>query len=455
MTETIAIDPVVRLEGHYSVKVDVDGGKVVDARSTGTLFRGIETIIAGRDPRDAPTIASAICGVCVSEHQIASALSLEDAAKISPPRNGVVIRNIVEGATTIYSHALHIVVLTGPDYNLYGLGNENWSKILKTAVLPASQLCHQIVALFGGKSPHYWSVAAGGESMRPSPNIVEGVKSRISSVKKIIDEYAPTILDYLDKHPELQDYGVGPGNFLAYGVYPDPDKPSEMFLKRGVVIDGARQSLDIEKISEDVRYSWYTNESGGRPEDEPLPKPSYGKQDAYTWLKAPRYDGKAVEVGPLARMVVSGYYSPKSKLGASIYDRLVARALEMVKITEEMSSWAGKLVSGESVYTQYNVPESARGLGLWEAPRGALAHWVRIEKKKIANYQVISPSTWNCSPRDDKDQKGPLEQALIGVPVPDTKNPLEVGRTVRSYDPCLACSVHLVEASGKTRTIRV
>jgi hydrogenase large subunit len=467
MTETVTIDPVARLEGHYAVKVEVDNGVVVDAKASGTLFRGIETIVTGRDPRDAPTITSAVCGVCVSEHQIASALALDEAFGADPPRNGVLIRNIIEGATTLFSHVAHILVLNGPDYDLYGLVpglsksdqtfTDGYNKVLKDVVLPASRLCHQIVALFGGKSPHYWSVVGGGESIRHEdlPRVGSLVKSRLSSIKKTINEYAPAILDYLDNNPQLQDYGVGPTNFLSYGVYPDPVSPPDMLLKRGVIINGEQRAMDPANIREDVKHSWYTDDSGGNLKNEPLPNPNYGKGEAYTWLKAPRYEGNVVEVGPLARMIVSGLYTPKSNKGASIYDRIYARAAEMLLVMDEMESWVDNIVPAEPVYTPSQVPESGEGLGLWGAPRGALTHYIRISEKKIANYQVISPSTWNCSPRDNNDQMGPLEQALIGVPVDDPENPTEVGKTIRSYDPCLACSVHIVDAKGKNRVIKI
>jgi len=466
MTETVKIDPVARLEGHYAVKVEVDNGIVVDARTTGTLFRGIETIVTGRDPRDAPTITSAVCGVCVSEHQIASALALDEAFGADPPRNGVLIRNIVEGATTLFSHAAHIFVLNGPDYDLYGLVpglsksehfTDDYTKVLKNVVLPVSRLCHQIVALFGGKSPHYWSVVGGGESIRHEdlPRVGSLVKSRLDSIKKTVNEVAPVVLDYLDKHSELQDYGVGPTNFLSHGVYPDPVSPPDMFLKRGVIINGEQRAMDPANIREDVKHSWYADDSGGNLKDEPLPNPSYGKDDAYTWLKAPRYEGNVVEVGPLARMIVSGFYTAKSNKGASIYDRIAARATEMLMVMEEMESWVDNIVPAEPVYIPSQIPESGEGLGLWGAPRGALTHYIRISEKKIANYQVISPTTWNCSPRDNNGQMGPLEQALIGVPVDDPENPTEVGKTIRSYDPCLACSVHIVDAKGKKRVIKI
>jgi len=455
MAETITIDPVVRIEGHLGIDVTVDKGEVIDAHTRGTLFRGAEIILVGRDPRDAPTITSYICGVCVSEHQIASALSLEDAAKANVPRNAILIRNIIEGATTLYSHLLHIFVLTGPDYDLYGVGNENWVKLMKEVVIPVQVNCHQIVAIWGGRSPHYYATVAGGEGVVPTSEFIGMTLARMNLIKRTIDEYGPVVLGYLDNHPELQDFGIGPKNFLSHGVYPNPDNLEERLLKRGVITTGVPQTLDTQRISEDVKHSWYSDKSGGHPAVEIHPEPAYGKKGAYTWAKAPRYYGRPHEVGPLARMMVSGYYTPKSKHGASVYDRLTARLLETVKISEAMFDWTSMLKRGESVYESYTTPSSAAGMGLWEAPRGALGHWITISGGKIDRYQVISPTTWNVSPRDDLGTMGPIEQALIGVPVPDTKNPIDVVRVVRSYDPCLACTVHLIDTNGKRNDVKI
>lgn len=455
MAQTITIDPVVRIEGHLGIDVTVDKGEVTDAHTRGTLFRGAEIVLVGRDPRDAPPITSYICGVCVSEHQIASTLSLEDAAKVSVPRNAVVIRNIIEGATTLYSHLLHIFVLTGPDYDLYGLGNDKWARMLKDVVIPVQVNCHQIVAIWGGRSPHYYSTIAGGEGVVPTHEFIGMTIARMNLIKKTIDQYGPVVLDYLDSHPELQDFGVGPRNFLSYGVYPNPDDLESRLLKRGVITTDVAQALDTQRISEDVKYSWYSEKSGGHPAVEIPPEPAYGKPGAYTWAKAPRYYGRPHEVGPLARMMVSGDYTPKSKHGASVYDRLTARVLETVKIAESMYDWIGMLKPDESVYEGYTTPNSAAGMGLWEAPRGALGHWITISGGKIERYQVITPTAWNVSPRDDLGTLGPIEQALIGVTVPDIKNPLDVVRVVRSFDPCLACTVHLVDLNGKKNDVRI
>ena len=458
---TKTIDPITRIEGHLGVKIEVKGFKVADAWSSGLLWRGFEHILLGRDPRDAPIITSRICGVCHAVHRLTSILALEDAADVAPTPDAIRIRNIEQGINFVYSHAAHIFVLAGQDYDLYGLvpglsegkNVDQYYAILKEVVLPAQRLCHEIGAIFGGKTPHHMTTLPGGGTCVPTENAIDAGLARMHEIEAVINTYAPAVLDFLDAHKsELKGFGVGCGNFLSYGVFPDPDDPKNLgkfLLKRGVFIDGKPQSLDVDKITEAVKHSWYTDDSGGKPAEEIPPQAYYGKQGAYSWLKSPRYDGKVCEVGPLARMVVSGYYEPK----ASLYDRLKARALELVLVMENVERWITELTPGAKVYVPYENPESAMGTGLWEAPRGANGHWVKIKDKKIGHYQVVSPTNWNASPRDELGQRGPIEQALIGTPIDDLAKPTNALKTVRSFDPCIACAVHVVTMNGKSLTV--
>ncbi|WP_455367372.1 nickel-dependent hydrogenase large subunit [[Eubacterium] cellulosolvens] len=468
----ISIDPVTRIEGHLGVKVAVEGEKkgkaqVVDAWSSGLLWRGFEHILLGRDPRDAPTITSRICGVCHAVHRLTSILALEDAdSNLTPndiPPNAIRIRNIQQGINFVYSHAAHIFVLAGPDYDLYGLvpglsegKNLNvYHAILKEVVLPAQRLCHEIAAIFGGKVPHHMTTVPGGVTCVPNEASIMEAQTRMNTIKNVINQYAPTVLDFLkNRRSELEDFGGGYGNFLSYGVFPDPEHPEDLkkfLLKRGVIIDGEAQSLDINKITEAVKNSWYTDDSGGNPSEEPPPKDHYGKNGAYSWVKSPRYDGNVCEAGPLARMAVSGYYPAN----ASVYDRLMARASELVLVLNETEKWIEDLEPDSVVYVEYENPKSATGTGLWEAPRGCNGHWVNIKGGKIERYQVVSPTNWNASPRDDHvpPQLGPMEQALIGVPVTDQENPVNVYKTIRSFDPCLACSVHVIKMESENTPV--
>jgi len=460
-TITKTIDPITRIEGHLSVKIEVKGFKITDAWSSGLLWRGFERILLGRDPRDAPIITSRICGVCHAVHRLTSILALENAVSVTPTPDAIRIRNIEQGINFVYSHAAHIFVLAGPDYDLYGLvpglsENKNVDKyyaILKEVILPAQRLCHEIGAIFGGKTPHHMTTLPGGVTCVPTENAIDAALAKMLLIQDVINAYAPAVLDFLDTHKsELEEFGVGCENFLSYGVFPDPDHPEDLdkyLLKRGVVIDGDLQPIDVDKISEAVKHSWYTDDSGGKPAEEIPPQDYYGKQDAYSWVKSPRYNGDVCEVGPLARMAVSGKYPAK----ASLYDRLMARALELVLVMENVETWITELKPGAKVYEPYENPMSAMGTGLWEAPRGANGHWVKIKDRKIQRYQIVSPTNWNASPRDELGQRGPVEQALIGTPIDDLAKPTNALKTVRSFDPCIACAIHVFTMNGKSCTI--
>ncbi len=449
-TTTKTIDPFTRIEGHLKIKVDVRDGRVSDAWSGGLLYRGFENILMGRDPRDAPTITSRICGVCHAVHRLTSIQALENAAAIVPPPDAVRIRNILQGVTFVYSHAAHIFILAGPDYDLYGLvpglsegkNADLYNTVLKSAVLPAQRLCHEIGAIFGGRTPHHATTVPGGVTCVPTQAAIDLARSKLATLKSLLNAYLPAVHGYLESNKSLlETMGSGCNNFIAYGVFADPAAPNDsgrLLLKRGVLIDGQLMPLDITQITEAVRHSWYSKNSGGNPFNERPPQPSTRKQEAYSWLKSPRYNGTVCEAGPLARMAISGYYPRR----ASLYDRLKARILEAELTLQNVEKWVNELTPGSSVYAGYANPDSAFGVGLWEAPRGANGHWVAIKRGKISHYQIIPPTNWNASPRDDAGQPGPIEQAVIGAAEANPEKPTNTLKIVRSFDPCLACSVH-------------
>lgn len=471
MPHELLIDPITRIEGHLGVKAVVDNERVVDAYCLCTLWRGFEKIVVGRDPRDAPIILSRICGVCHEVHRLTSILAIEDAVKVVPPPNAVKIRNVIEAITTMYSHAAHLLVLAGPDYAVYGLaGKEHpycleldlnkYYALLRKYVLPAQRLCHEALAIFGGKVPHHMTTLPGGVTVNPTPDKIAQAYAKMKEAIEIIgfvydyvkDKFIPHVVS---EHPDVLDVllnmGVGVKNFLAYGVYNDPDDPTNInkrVFKPGVIVNGEKQALNPNKIEEHVKYSWYTDESGGKPSEEPPPKDLYGKSGAYSWAKAPRYDGKPCEVGPLARLLVNGMYKPLSKHGASALDRNLARLEELKMLADVILDWILQIEPGGKVYSDYEFPSEATGLGLWEAPRGALLHFIKMKDRKIERYQCVVPTTWNASPRDAQDVRGPIEEALVGTPVPGNKDILNPVRVVRSFDPCLACTVHLVAKTG-------
>ena len=467
-TQKIVIDPVTRIEGHLKMTCEVDDGKIVDAYSSGTMFRGIELIMRGRDPRDAANIAQRICGVCPMAHGTASIMCLDDAFKVTVPDNARVIRNLLLGSNTLQSHILHFYHLaaldyvTGPDtppftprykgdYRLPKKINDVFVAHYLQA-LEMRKKCHEMLAVFGGKMPPQITMVVGGVTAQPTVDKIANFLWRLREIKTFInDVYLPDVLAVADVYDDYKKIGVGCGNFLAYGGYPQDAKGETKLYKGGRWTAGKVQPLDTKAITEDIKYSWYKDGTSGKHPSEGITDPQVEKEGAYSWLKAPRYEGKVYEVGPLARMWVNGDY----RQGISVIDRHAARALEAQRLANEMENWVMQLKPGEPVWQECAVPESAEGMGLTEGARGALGHWISIKGKKIDNYQAVVPTTWNCGPRDDKGQRGPCEEALVGSPVADADNPLEIVRIIRSFDPCIACAVHVIKPNGEMKKFRV
>jgi hydrogenase large subunit len=463
VAKTIKIDPFTRIEGHLRIEVIVDTVnsqlQVVDAKSSGTMFRGFEKILLNHDPLDAPHITQRICGVCPVSHGMASSKNLESAFNLTPPDNGRILRNLVLGANFIQSHILHFYHLAALDYiNTAGLLDmAPWSPryitddmITGTAAeqlvghyvqaLQVRRKAHQMGAIFGGKLPCSPSFVPGGCTEVATQDKIDAFQVLLTEVRSFINNtYIPDTLAIANAFPQYYQIGQGSGNLLAYGVF-DLDSTGQIkLLTRGRYTNSSYQTVSVADINEDVKYSWYSsgsnlNPSVGETDVEP------DKGNAYSWIKAPRYNGVVHEVGPLARMWVNGDYIN----GISVLDRLAARAMETKKIADAMVGWLTELTPDGPSYTYKATPVSASGFGLTEAPRGALGHWTNIANSKISRYQVVTPTAWNASPRDGLDQPGPMEQALIGTPIADPSKPIEVLRIVHSFDPCLACSVHMV-----------
>lgn len=484
MTTEIRIDPITRIEGHLSISVMVDDGTVVDAKCSGTMFRGFERILIGRDPRDAPVLAQRICGVCHQSHRITGVRALENAAGINVPEGARKMRNLIEAVTTLYSHALWFYALGGVDYSdavaRSGLSRLDpiTGKGYKEAVANQRKL-HEVLSILGAKVPHQMTYIHGGLSHEPSVEKIMQMKTRMFEVSEWIGKTSdlPAVLeDKLAGKPndyskgyvlndvvdwavcalneEANTWGVGHEKYISYGVY---DMADGTFFEPAGVWDGSKViPMDEKKITEYVKYSWYTDDSGGVTRDSQIPIVAPEKAGAYSWTKAPRYGTMAVESGPLARMVIAGFdpFDLRRNLGggaekASTFNRIMARMQEALILRDKILEWLDELIPGEKTYTDFEVPDETLGIGLWEAPRGAVGHWTYIKHRKISRYQVIAGTTWNASPKDDMGQRGAIEEALIGVPVPDIKNPLNVVRTVRSYDPCLACTVHVITKEKK------
>ena len=514
----IVIDPITRIEGHLKVEVTVEGGVVKDTKCSGTLFRGFEILLRGRDPRDAQHLTQRICGVCPTEHAVTAALNLDSAFGIADkiPENGRIIRNLIQGANIIMSHILHFyhlaaldyvdvtkvagydgkdpaliavsdfiqraldaddMAMLGPFYPRYEGDYRLPAEVDRAAVahyvqaLDMRRIAHEMSAIYSGRMPHLVAIVPGGATEIPTVDNIASFLQKLQELRHFIDNvYIPDVLAVAGVYSDYFEIGIGCGNLLSYGIFDLEVKEKDLSKRKRLHTQGTTSAADLShhpldstRITEDVKNSWYGSGSGLHPSQGET-EPDASKAGAYSWLKSPRYNGEVYEVGPLARMVVSyvagqptvqelvnstlAHFGAGAEALFSVMGRHAARALECKFIADEMAGWALELEVGGPVCVQSQVPSQGEGMGLWEAARGALGHWIRIEDSKIKNYQVITPTNWNASPADDKGQPGPIEQAVTGTRIRDNANPFEIVRIVRSFDPCLACSVHLVTPKG-------
>ena len=565
MAQRIVIDPITRIEGHLRVEIEVNNGKITDAYSAGTMVRGIETILTGRDPRDAWAFVGRVCGVCTSTHSLTSVRTVENALGISVPPNAELIRNLMATALYIQDHVVHFYVLHALDWvdvvsalkanptetSKIAQSISSWpkssvgyftdvqnrvKKFVETGQLgifangywghPAYKLppevnliavAHYLEALnwqkelikvhtvFGGKNPHPNFLVGG---VPCSLNIDEAnainverlafVGQLFEDAKTFVDQvYIPDLLAIASFYKS--DWGaIGGGlkNYMSFGDFPTNgyNNPAGFKMPRGVILDRDISKIhevkldETEQLQEYINNSWYEYSKGDQTGLHPWegetklnytgPKPPYDYLDVskkYSWVKTPRWKGHPMEVGPLSRMLV-GYASGRPEYKEvieyalknldvpvaalfSTLGRTAARGLE----TKLTTVWALEFyhqlldnIKNGDTRTMNNdkwLPESwpkeCKGIGMTEAPRGALSHFIVIEDQKIKNYQLVVPTTWNASPRDPQGQRSAFEESLIGTPVHDSKLPLEVIRTIHSFDPCLACAVHVYDENGR------
>lgn len=563
MSKHVVIDPITRIEGHLRIEAVIDDNNVIqEAYSSSTMFRGIEEILKGRDPRDCGLLAMRICGVCTGTHYQRSIEAVEHAFNITIPKNARLVRNMMQGALYLHDHIVHFYHLHALDWvditkaldadpkatvleaqkwaKLSGerpwnasedvfaevqarvtkyikqgrlgiFGNAYWgSKAYKLTpeqnliglshYLDALEIQREIAkaqAIFGGKNPHPQSIVVGGVTC------VQDIKNpaRIAEFKDIIQKtekftkqaYLPDVYMagtmYADE--ALNGTGGGLGNYMSYGDFNLDDLPmyegSKLFPS-GIVLNKDLSKvfdLDQSKITEDVTHAWYEGETNLHPY-EGVTNPNYtgfGKKEnniayldtknKYSWIKSPLYDDQRMEVGPLARMIVgvarkderiSKYVTTFLKNGNlpikvlfSTVGRTAARAIETEMMCAEVIKWSDELASNAahgdlSTWTEFDfdsVSQDAEGYGMAEAPRGGLGHWVKIKDGKVSNYQAVVPSTWNAAPKDYKGRMGAYEASLVGTKVVNPDEPLEIIRTVHSFDPCIACAVHIVDTKGK------
>lgn len=563
MSTRIVIDPVTRIEGHLRIEAVIENGKVTDAYSAGTMVRGLEKILRGRDPRDAWAFVERVCGVCTTIHALASVRSVEDALKISVPRNAELIRNIMYLAQIVQDHVIHF-------YHLHALDWVDVVSLLKADPAETSRIAQSISAwpnsspgyfasvqkrikdfvdsgqlgifangywghsayqlppavnllavshylealswqkelvkihaIFGGKNPHP-NYLVGGVPCSLNVEDVNAINTeRLNHVGSLIKEaitfveqvYIPDLMAIAGFYKNWGAIGGGLSNYLCYGDLPTKSfaDTSSFKFPRGVILDRNLNEVvpvdakDKEQIKEQIAHSWYKYHGGDQAALHPWqgetefnytgPKPPYEFLDTtgkYSWLKTPRWKDRAMEVGPLSRMLVA-YAGGVSDVREAVNEalkrldvpvtalfstlgRTAARGLEARVCVHWLQGFYDDLIAEIKArnFSTFNGekwdpslwPAEAEGVGMAEAPRGALAHWIRIKDRQIDNYQLVVPTTWNASPRDGKGRRSAYEEALLGTPIADPEQPLEILRTVHSFDPCLACAVHLYDPKG-------
>ena len=542
----------------------MDGDRIAEAYSSGTMVRGIEIILKGRDPRDAWAFAQRICGVCTLVHGIASIRAVEDALNYEIPKNAQLIRNLMIGAQYIHDHVMHFYHLHALDWvdvvsalsadpkasselaqsiSNYPRSSPGYFSDMKAKLqkfVEAGQLgifangywghpayklppeanlmavAHYLDALswqrdvaklhtiFGGKSPHPNFLVGGvpcaidlDSDSAINAERLSKVQSIINQMKVFVDQvYVPDTLAVASFYKDWGAQGEGVGNFLSYGDFPATgvNDPSTFLFPRGAILNRDLSTIHevdldaMDEVKEYVAHSWYNYSAGKDAGLHPYegetelnydgPAPPYEQLDvesSYSWQKSPRWKGNVMEVGPLARvlmlyasgneltqelvnMTLSKLDVPVSALFSTL-GRTAARTLETKVVAESMQGWYDNLIANikagdtrthnDQLWEPSSWPNRAQGVGFTEAPRGGLAHWVVIENGKIANYQAVVPSTWNAGPRDSEGKPGPYEAALAGHQLHDPKQPIEILRTIHSFDPCIACAVHVTDPNGE------
>ena len=555
MSKRITLDPITRIEGHLRIDVEVNGGQVSKAWSSAQMWRGIETILKGKDPQDAWSFAQRFCGVCTTVHAISSIRSVEHALKVDVPLNAQYIRNIMIGQHSVQDHIVHFYHLSALDWvdvvsalkadpkktaqiaqsisDWPGNSEKEFKAVqdkLKSFVTggklgifasgywghPAMKLppevnllavahylkaldyqrkASQAVAILGGKNPHIQNLVVGGVATAINmENLATLNMERLVFLKTLMEEtrdfvqkvYYPDMLAIASAYKDWFGYGAGVTNYLAVPEFPEDTKNTRFALNGGIITAGNLAAMRpikdhhdeylINNVKESVAHAWYEGSSNLHPwEGETRPDYTDFKENGkYSWCKAPRLDGKPVQVGPPAQIFAAyAAGNPKVKklvdsanksigIGMKEYHstmgRLLARAQRahlMADISlDNLDKLIANIASGDKVYANHTeIPKGEyRGVGFHEAPRGTLSHWIVIKDQKIENYQAVVPSTWNASPRDEKGALGPYEASLVGNPVAQADKPLEVLRTVHSFDPCIACAVHAIDPEGKEIT---
>jgi hydrogenase large subunit len=488
MTQII-VDPFNRVEGDLAVEARLAGGAVEEALLKGTMFRGFERIMVGQRPIDTLVLCCRICGICSGSHSTAGSSALRAALGAEMPPNAYLVRNIVLGTETLMGHLTHLYFLFLPDFiNPKYAGHPCHQELVERfkpftgssyrRALKARRSPLEIMGLFAGKWPNTLALHPGGVTscidishLTRGLGILREFRDFIEScfLGGSLEEWlaleSNAALEAWCQEPAharsdlglilhcLGEMGIGAlgnscGRFLSFGAYEQPEGGHS--LPPGYWADWERFPLDLTAISEDITCAYYADGTAARHPQEGVTEPDLDKRGAYSWAKAPRYFGQPVEVGPLARLLVAGnplLTDVVRQRGVTVMARSLARLHEMVLLLERLEEWMKRIDPRQPFYLRPSGYYGPTGVGLTEAARGSLGHWISIAEGRVTNYQVITPTAWNASPRDADGNPGPIEQALAGVAVEDPGNPVELSHIVRSFDPCLSCTVHVIKAA--------
>ena len=478
----LVLGPFNRVEGDLEVTLDVENGRVRAAYVNSPMYRGFEQMLRDKHPLDALVLVPRICGICSVAQSAAAAQALAQAVGVQPPENGRMAANLALASENIADHLSHFYLLFMPDFARDFYRARPWfgeaqgrfksaTGSATTEVLPARAKFMHLMGYLAGKWPHTLSFQPGGSSrpLEQAEQIRLGILlaefraflervlfgGKLEAFADLDSEDALRAWMETRRRADLSKFlaiaydlklhklGRAADRFMSYGAYGDA---GQALFPAGVWENGALGELDVAAIREDVAYSWMEGASALEPaQGVTLPQPS--KEGAYSWCKAPRLDGKPVETGALARQLVAGHPLVRDLVvrhGGSVTARVTARLLEIALVIPAMEEWLKRIRPGWPFCHTAELPENASGIGMVEAARGSLGHWLEVRHGKLHNYQIIAPTTWNFSPRDAAGTPGPLEQALAGVGIEEGHEgaPVAVQHVVRSFDPCMVCTVH-------------
>lgn len=483
----LVVGPFNRVEGDLEVRLTLAEGRVARAEVTAPMYRGFENMLPGRDAHDALVIVPRICGICSVSQSVAAARALADAAGAAPPPNGVLATQLMLACENLADHLAHFYLFFMPDFTRAEYAPKPWHAEAQRrfaplqgeharAAIAARQRWFTLLGTLGGKWPHTHSVLPGGSSRAVDAAERLRLLARVREFRAFLEQ--TTFGDSLEavatlrSVAELQAWqardplrgdlrlflgigsdigldslGRGPGRYLSCGAYALPGGAPRLVAGVCDDTDSAPHPLDLAGISEDATHAWLADDAAPRHPQDGVTEPLPDKPGAYTWNKAPRLAGRVVETGALARQQVAGHPLIRDVLaqhgGSSVQARVLARLLEMARVLPWMEQWLRDLRPGEPFHAAAPLPPDAQGVGLVEAARGALGHWLTLRGGRIARYQIVAPTSWNFSPRDAGGTPGALEAALVGTPVAaGDASPVAVQHVVRSFDPCMVCTVH-------------